>query len=127
MDDLYSATQLVNHGMDCFLMLYVFTLWCNEEHCWVSHLCFRVGVAYISVTAGKSSMVDSVIKEVLPQLGKQVTWISLLKNPVCTDTQLICATMLMMSQNTRGNVCHYFYKQSTFFVAFFKTDILPTT
>ncbi|XDV37584.1 hypothetical protein PO909_007162 [Leuciscus waleckii] len=31
----------------------------------------KVGVAYISVTAGKSSMVDSVIKEVLPQLGKE--------------------------------------------------------
>nr|XP_055033775.1 diacylglycerol kinase theta-like [Misgurnus anguillicaudatus] len=31
----------------------------------------RVGVNYISITAGKSSTVDSVIKEVLSQLGKQ--------------------------------------------------------
>ncbi|XP_052005852.1 diacylglycerol kinase theta-like [Xyrauchen texanus] len=31
----------------------------------------KVGVAYISVTAGKNSTVDTVIKEVLPQLGKQ--------------------------------------------------------
>ncbi|XP_056118342.1 diacylglycerol kinase theta [Rhinichthys klamathensis goyatoka] len=31
----------------------------------------KVGVAYISVTAGKNSMVDSVIKEVLPKLGKK--------------------------------------------------------
>lgn len=31
----------------------------------------KVGVNYISITAGKSSTVDSVIKEVLSQLGKQ--------------------------------------------------------
>lgn len=34
---------------------------------------FRVGVNHVSVTAGKSTTVDSVIKEVLSLLGKQVS------------------------------------------------------